>query len=149
MKKTSLFFACCAMLLPFALIAQDAGPTPAQILNITILHVAGRSPAQVIKDQNECYANAKKQTGVDPLNPPPRPEERSPQKGPMATAAPIAVTAATHSPIGLAVSAGRRRRAENQNAQQQMSYDENWQQSMNAVRLAFTTCMEGKSYAIQ
>ncbi len=150
MKKLLNVFLLLSCLLPLSSEAQNASnPSPAQILNMTVSHPGRRSHAQVLGDEGECYSAAKKQTGIDPLNPPPRPEEQSPKKNALGTAAPIAVSAATHSPIGLAVSAGRRRRAANQNAQAQMTYDESWQQSMNAIRHAFATCMQAKSYVVE
>lgn len=121
-------------------------PTPGDILNVSLIPPARKSQVQMNRDEAQCYSQAKQESGVDPLAPPPRPEAPQEQRGPIATAAPIAVGVAMHSPIGLGVTAARRRRDANQNDQEQTSYDEAWQQSLNKVRQAFSVCMSQQGY---
>lgn len=150
MKKTFQSVVLSFCLLNSALIsAQDlSNPSPGDILQVSLTPPARKSQVQMNRDEGECYALAKKETGVDPLSPPPRPESPQEQRGPLATAAPIAVGVAMHSPIGLGVTAARRRRDANQNNQQQTSYDDAWQQSINSVRHSFKACMTNRGYSV-
>lgn len=147
MKKGFQFFILASTLLSSAFLSAQA-PTPGDILNVSLIPPARKSQVQMNRDESECYSAAKQETGVDPLSPPPRPESPQEQRGPLATAAPIAVGVAMHSPIGLGVTAARRRRDANENNQQQTSYDEQWRQSLDKVRQSFGACMRNRGYTI-
>ncbi len=52
-------------------LAQQAATSPAKSLNMYAFARNGQNADKQVKDENECYASARQQTGVDPQAPPP------------------------------------------------------------------------------
>ncbi len=53
--------------------------SPAKNLNIYAYPRSGQNADKQLKDENECYASAKQQTGVDPTAPPPATKSAEPK----------------------------------------------------------------------
>jgi hypothetical protein len=124
----------------------------------------GQSPAQQNKDEGECYAWAKKQTGIDPVavaNTPPPPSGpatgggervRGAARGAAggAVVGAIAGDAGKGAGIGAAVGtmAGGRRARQNQQAQAQQAQNAK-SGALQHFNKAFGACMEGKGYVVK
>lgn len=58
-------------LLPAFAQNQPAATSPTMSLNMFAYPKSGQSADKQLKDENECFATVKQQTGIDPLAPPP------------------------------------------------------------------------------
>jgi hypothetical protein len=64
---------------PVSLLAQDSTPAPILVsalspsreIGVFVFGKNGQSPDQQLKDESECYATAKQQSGIDPKAPAP------------------------------------------------------------------------------
>jgi hypothetical protein len=123
----------------------------------------GQSAQQQTKDDAECYAWAKNNTGVDPARvaqaPPPQQPASDGQvaKGALRGAAGgaiIADVAGGHAGTGAAAGAivggirGARQKQQTQAAQQQQAQAQQ-QQAMSTFNRAYGACMEGRGYTIR
>jgi hypothetical protein len=124
----------------------------------------GQSQSQQNKDEGECYAWAKKQTGIDPMtvaNTPPPPSgpatgggerARGAARGAVAGAAVGAAAGDTGkgAAVGAAAgtAAGGRRARQNQQAKQQQAQAEKGAKTQQFNK-AFGACMEGKGYVVK
>jgi hypothetical protein len=124
----------------------------------------GQSPSQQNKDEGECYAWAKQQTGIDPVavaNAPPPPSGpatgggervRGAARGAAGGAAVGAIAgdtgkgAAAGAVVG--TMAGGRQARQNQKAQQQQAQDAK-AGTIQHFNKAFGACMEGKGYVVK
>ena len=130
----------------------------------------GQSPEQQQKDQYECYAWAKQQTGFDPMAPPqatsPPPQQQAPQGGLVRGGARGAAVGAVGGAIGgdagkgAAIGAAtgaliggmRRRDQRRQQAQAQANWENQqaaaYQQRRSEYNRAFGACMGGRGYTV-
>ncbi len=124
-----------------------------------------QSAEQQQKDEGECYAWARQQTGIDPSAPPPAPQEvKKAQGGGLAGAAGGAVAGTAIGAIagdtgkGAAIGAtagairGRRqqRKANKQAEKQaQAAASQQQQKSIDVFKKAFAGCIEGRGYSVK
>jgi hypothetical protein len=124
----------------------------------------GQSPAQQNKDEGECYAWAKQQTGIDPVavaSAPPPPSGpaagggervRGAARGTVGGAAVGAIAGDTGkgAAIGAVVGtmAGGRQARQKQSAQQQQAQNAK-AGALQQFNKAFGACMEGKGYVVK
>ncbi len=124
----------------------------------------GQSPAQQNKDEGECYAWAKQQTGIDPVavaSAPPPPSGpaagggervRGAARGAAGGAAVGAIAGDTGqgAAIGAVVGtmAGGRQARQNQKAQQQQAQNAK-AATLQQFNKAFGACMEGRGYVVK
>ena len=59
---------------------SDAASSPAKSIGMFAYPKNQQSADQQLKDENECYASAKQQTGIDPQAPPPAAKPKSKRK---------------------------------------------------------------------
>jgi len=62
---------CISVLVPVLAQTSASGTSPAKSLNVFAYPRNGQNADKQLKDENECYASAKQQTGIDPQAPPP------------------------------------------------------------------------------
>ena len=149
--------------------AQDAsiGASLTAKLGMYVFPANDQTPDQVNKDENDCYAWAVQQSGVDPLNPPEVQAEqvatgpdgamiRGGARGAAGGAAigAIAGDAGKGAAIGAVVGGVRGRRAKSAgDAAAQQQADATAQQTeanlMNSFKKAFSVCLEGKGYTVK
>jgi len=120
----------------------------------------GQSAAQQQHDENACYDSARAQTGVNPGNPAPPPQQAQQQRHVARGAAGgAAVGAATGAVLGNAGggaaagailgAAGGRRNQKNQEAQQQAYAQQVHQQHLATFNRAFSACMDARGYSVR
>jgi len=147
--------------------AQTAPATqsPASRLGVFPYPKNNQSADQQQKDENDCYAWAKQQTGIDPAAPPPPPPEAKQAKGGGAKGAAkgaaggaaigaIAGDAGTGAAIGATAGAVRGRRQQkkaNKQAEQQTqaAAGQQQQQTLDTFKKAFGGCMDGRGYSVK
>lgn len=141
------------LMLPVAMCA--AAFSTAAISQQIIYPAKGQSPQQQKKDEAECYAWAKQQTGFDPAAPqqaqagPSKPAAGGVAKGAVAGAA---VGAIGGNDVGNAAAKGAvlggvARRAKNRGAQQQASAQK--QQQQQNFQRAYGACVTGRGYTVK
>jgi hypothetical protein len=151
----------------FNISAQTAGAAISKKVGVYVFPAQNQSPAQLEKDQTDCYSWAIKESGVDPLNPP---QVQAAQvssgpdggavvgsaKGAAAGAAigAIAGDAGKGAAIGAVGGALRGRRSSKMHkAQQQESNNQAAAQAEatldNNFKKAYSACLEGKGYTVK
>ncbi|MEA5113680.1 MAG: YMGG-like glycine zipper-containing protein [Geobacteraceae bacterium] len=124
----------------------------------------GQSQKQMEKDKYSCYGWAKKQTGFDPMQPPPAAQAPSqPQgerlRGAARGAAGGAAIGAIAGNAGKGAAAGavggtmvggmRQRQKKSQSAQAQQQQTADYEAKRNGYNRAFGACMEGRGYTVK
>jgi len=143
---------------------QSAGGSISASLGVVPYPSKGQSASQQNKDEGECYAWAKKQTGIDPVAtasapaPPAGPavgggeRVRGAARGAAGGAAigAIAGDAGKGAGIGAVVGtmAGGRQARQNKAAKQQQA-EQAKAQTLQTFNRAFGACMEGKGYVVK
>jgi hypothetical protein len=153
--------ACLIMIVPGSASAQQSISSS---LGVVPYPSKGQSQAQQNKDEGECYAWAKQQTGIDPMAVASAPQ---PSSGPAAGGGERVRGAARGAAGGAAVGAiagdtgkgaaagavvgtmaGGRQARQNQKAQQQQAQSAK-QATLQQFNKAFGACMEGRSYVVK
>lgn len=146
-----------------ALVAVEAASVSSS-LGLSPYPAKGQSPDQQNKDEGECYAWAKQQTGIDPMAsasaPPPSGKSsgggervRGAARGAAAGATVAAVTdndagkgAAAGAVVGT-MAGGRQKRQNQKEAQQQAQQQQ--ASTLQTFNKAFGSCMEGRGYTVK
>jgi hypothetical protein len=154
----------------FVLPATAQTPTPnmspASTVGLYVYPQKNQAAAQQAKDENECYASAKQQSGVDPTAPPPAAEKPETQaKG--ATAKGAAGGAAGGAAIGAiagdagkgaaigatvgAVGGHRAKKKANKAAEQQSQNAAQGQhaQQLDSFKRAMSACLDSRGYSVK
>jgi len=156
--------------------AQDASVTPGEApssapkspsagLGVFVSPKNNQTPQQQAEDENECYATAQQQTGIDPAAPASAPAKPAQQQGGAAKGAAggaaggaaigaVAGDAGTGAAAGATVGAVRGRHKQkkaNQQAEQQAQQQTQTQQQqkLDTFRRAFSSCIDGKGYSVK
>ena len=148
-SMTQIAIGAAILSLSFAAWAQKPAVYPAK----------GQSATQQSKDDGECYAWAKKSTGIDPANPPQAAAAPAPQRQGgvvRGAAAGAAVGAIGGNNVGNAavkgaVVGGVAQRSRAKGAQQQAAAQQSQQsqQSMQTYNNAYSACMSGRGYSVK
>jgi len=124
----------------------------------------GQSQKQLEKDKYDCYGWAKKQTGFDPMQPPPATQAppvhqgervRGAARGAAVGAAVGAVAGdagkgAAAGAVGGTVAGGIRKREKmRQSAQAQQQQSADYEAKRNTYDRAFGACLEGRGYTVK
>ena len=144
--------------------AAPAAPKPAT-LGLFVYPGAGQDAAQQATDENECYAWARQQTGIDPTAPPKPPAEANVPKGGAVKGAAAGAAAGTAigaiagdtgegAAIGAVAGAARGRRAQKKaekqaEAQAQQAAKAQDQQAKETFKKAWGACLEGRQYSVK
>ena len=119
------------------------GATAALAQKPIVYPAKGQSSQQKAKDDADCRAWAKKDTGIDPV----AASAPAPQQTGPATGGGERVRGAARGAVGGTMAGGAKARqnqaAQNQQAQQQQ------QQTLNTFYRAYGACMEGRGYSIK
>ena len=134
-------------------------------LGVFVYPKNNQSAGQQAKDENECYASAKQQSGIDPAAPPPPPQQAQQTKGGGAKGAAkgaaggaaigaVAGDAGTGAAIGATAGAVRGRRQQkkaNKEAEQQAQQNAKvqQQQTLETFKKAFSACMDARQYSVK
>ncbi len=150
--------------------STQAGGTPAGALSsslkVFVYPAKSQTAEQQQKDEGECFAWSKQQTGIDPLAPPPSTQQQpnAPKGGAVKGAAggavagtaigAIAGDAGTGAAIGATAGAMKGRRAQKKGekaAQQQAATQQKAAEDerLNTFRKGFSACMEGRNYTVR
>jgi hypothetical protein len=148
--------------------AQTATPnlSPASTVGLYVYPQKKQQPAQQSKDENECYASAKQQSGVDPTAPPAPAEKPETQaKGQTAKGAAggaaggaavgaIAGNAGKGAAIGATVGAvggHRAKKKANKAAEQQANTAAQNQhaQQLDSFKRAMSACLDARGYSVK
>jgi hypothetical protein len=148
--------------------AQTAPPqqqSPAAKLGVFPYPKNNQDTATQQKDENECYAWSKQQTGIDPAAPPAPPPEAKQAKGGAVKGAAggaaggaaigaIAGDAGQGAAIGAtagAVHGRRQQKKANKQAQQQAqaAAGQQQQQTVDTFKKAFSGCLDGRGYSVK
>ena len=147
-----------------ALVLVTAIPLRAQtITGLTGLYVYpknGQSTAQQSHDESACYDSARAQTGINPGNPAPPPQQQGNQhhvaRGAAGGAALGAATGAIFGNAGGGAAAGAiggavagRRNQKVTEAQQQAYAHQVHQQHLATFNRAFSACMDARGYSVR
>lgn len=124
----------------------------------------GQSQKKMEKDKYACYGWAKKQTGFDPMQPPPATQAPPPPQGERVGgaargAAAGAAVGAIAGDAGKGAAAGavagtvaggmRQRQKRRQSAEAQQQQSAAYEAKRNDYNRAFGTCMEGRGYTVK
>ena len=142
-----------------------AQKSPAASLGVFPYPTKNQDAAQQSKDESECYAWAKQQTGIDPAAPPPPPAEAQKAKGGGAKGAAkgaaggaaigaIAGDTGQGAAIGATAGAVRGRRQQKKankqaEGQAQAAAGQQQQQTLDTFKKAFSGCMDGRGYSVK
>jgi len=148
--------------------AQSAPPEKSAVssqLGVFVYPKNQQSQAKQAADENECYASAKQQTGIDLNAPPPPPPEAKQAKGGAVKGAAggaaggaaigaIAGDTGTGAAVGATAGAVRGRRQQkkaNKQAEQQAQAAGNQQQQerLQTFKNAFSACMDARQYSVK
>jgi hypothetical protein len=147
--------------------AQTATPnqSPASTVGLYVYPQKKQQPAQQSKDENECYASAKQQSGVDPTAPPAPAEKPDSKKGGGAKGAAkgaaggaaigaIAGDAGKGAAIGATAGTVRGRRTQkkaNKEAEQesQSAAQNQHAQQLDSFKRAMTACLDARGYSVK
>jgi Glycine-zipper domain len=145
--------------------APAASGSPASKIGVFVYPQKEQTPDQQAKDENDCYASAQQQTGINPAAPPPPAQEAEKKQGGAVKGAAggaaggaaigaIAGDAGTGAAIGATAGAVRGRRQQKkankqaeQQAQQQTQTQQ--QQTLDTFRRAFSACIDSKGYSVK
>jgi hypothetical protein len=151
----------------FSLALQEASAADGSIsssLGVVPYPSKGQSPSQQNKDEGECYAWAKKQTGIDPVAvasapaPPSGPATgggerlRGAARGAAGGAAIVAIAGDAGKGAGIGAVAGTMaggRQARQNKAAQQQQAEQAKSQTLQGFNRAFGACMEGRGYVVK
>jgi hypothetical protein len=153
--------AVCVIMVTYSIVAAQSISSS---LGVVPYPSKGQSPAQQNKDEGECYAWAKQQTGIDPMavaSAPPPPSGpaagggervKGAARGAAGGAAVGAIAGDTGkgAAIGAVVgtAAGGRQARQNQAAQQQQAQAQKGA-TIQQFNKAFGACMEGRGYTVK
>ena len=149
--------------------APAAGETQASVAQSVGLFVYPKNhqtPEQQSKDESQCFASAKQQTGIDPFAPPPSAPEagktaqggavKGSAKGAAGGAAvgAIAGDAGTGAAVGATAGAIHGRRAQKKAQQQaeqqaQTSAQQQQAQQVDTFKRAMSACLDAKGYSVK
>ncbi len=146
--------------------AQNSTVSPSQ-LGLFVYPAKGQTPQQQQGEEAECYGWARQQTGIDPLAPPPAPQQAQ-SSGPDGSAikggakgaavgtaiGAIAGDTGEGAAIGAVAGAvhGRRQAKKQKQAQQQQAQQQAQAQAAHTQQTfnkAFGACLEGKGYSVK
>ena len=153
---------------PSGAASSTPSKTPAQAVGLFVYPQKEQDPTLQSKDEGECYASAKQQSGIDPANlsasTPPAQAPNAPKGGAVKGAAggaaggaaigAIAGDAGTGAAIGATAGAvhGRRqqkkatKQAQQQTQQQQASAQ---QQNLDTFKRAMSACLDARGYSVK
>jgi hypothetical protein len=146
--------------------APAPGQSPAGSVGLYVYPQKNQSASQQSKDESQCYASAKQQSGVDPTAPPPPPQTPEQQakgagvkgaaKGAAGGAAvgAIAGDAGTGAAVGATVGAvhGRRTKKKAQKAAEQQAQTASQQQhaqALDSFKRAMSACLDARQYSVK
>jgi hypothetical protein len=146
--------------------AQNPSLSPSQ-LGLFVYPAKGQTPQQQQGEEAECYGWARQQTGIDPMAPPPAPQQAQ-SSGPDGSAikggakgaavgtaiGAIAGDTGEGAAIGAVAGAvhGRRQAKRQKQAQQQQAEQQAQAQAVGTQQTfnkAFGACLEGKGYSVK
>jgi hypothetical protein len=137
-------------LAPATMAHAQSYPSPAQSLGLFPSPGKNQSEKQQLQDENACYSKAQQQAGASAaaqpqVAPPASPGARGAARGAAGGAAvgAIAGNAGTGAAVGATAGAVRGRRQSHAAAAQA------GQSAQNAVKRAFSSCMEARGYAVK
>ena len=145
--------------------APQGQASPSSKLGLFVYPRNNQNAAQQQKDEAECYAWARQQTGIDPSAPPPAPQKAEQAKGGGAKGAAggaaggaavgaVAGDAGKGAAIGAtagAVHGRRQQKKANKQAEQQAQQQASAQQkeTLNKFKNAFSSCTDARGYSVK
>ena len=146
--------------------APAAAKSPAAAVGLFVYPQNKQAPGQQAQDENECYASARQQSGIDPTAPPPAPQEAGKRaqgaavKGAAGGAAggaavgAIAGDAGEGAAIGATLGAmkGRRAKKKAEKAAEQQAVATAQQQQargLDTFKRAMSACLDARGYSVK